>query len=150
MLHNLRPAPGSKRQPKRVGRGNSSGHGTFSTRGAKGQKARAGGRRGLIKFAVKGMVMRMPKRRGFTSPHIKMASVDLTRLLKVFSESQNITPAQMVKFNLVSTIRYGVKVIGQATITKPVTIQAHGFSQAAASAITRAGGQAIKIKLGKN
>lgn len=149
MLHNLRPAPGSKHKIKRVGRGNASGHGTSATRGAKGQKARTGGRRGLIKFAVKGMVMRLPKQRGFTSPHFKMASVDLNRLIRTFSEGQVVNPAAMVKFNLVPTVRYGVKIIGQASLTKPITIQAHGFSQSAKASIERAGGQAIKLVLGK-
>lgn len=149
MLHTLKPAPGSIHRRKRVGRGNASGHGTFSTRGAKGQKARAGGRRGLIKFAVKGMVMRLPKKRGFTSPHIQLATVSLVKITKLFKGQASVTPVQLAKVGLIKTTYYGVKIVGNAPVTWPLTLMAHGFSKSAKAAINASGGQAVQVKLGR-
>ncbi|MDZ4229665.1 MAG: uL15 family ribosomal protein, partial [Candidatus Veblenbacteria bacterium] len=66
-LHNLKANRGARRSRKRLGRGNASGHGTTATRGTKGQRARQGGRKGLIQFGAKHFVSHLPKVRGFES-----------------------------------------------------------------------------------
>jgi len=146
MLHTLKPAPGSRHSSKRVGRGDSSGHGKTATRGAKGQKARTGGKRGLGQFAVRGMILRVPKKRGFTSTHPAMTAVNLARLARVFPTGI-VTPRQMVKAGLVDSIRYGVKVIGSAALNQPLIVQAHGYSRTAKAALVASGGQAKVLQL---
>jgi large subunit ribosomal protein L15 len=146
MLHLLKPAKGSRHTSKRVGRGDSSGHGKSATRGAKGQKARTGGGSGLGRFGVRNMVLRIPKKRGFTSGHEAMAAVDLTRLSRVFTTG-TVTPRQLVKANLVDSIRYGVKVIGKASLSHPLVVEAHGFSRTAKAALLASGGKATVLPL---
>ncbi len=149
MLHLLKPAAGSRKRRKRVGRGDSSGHGKTATRGAKGQKARTGGKRGLGRFAVRGAVLRIPKRRGFTSPKHAPAAVTLARIVAIFP-SGTVTPRQLVKARLVDSVRYGVKVIGAATITQPLVVQAHRFSRTAKEALAAAKGKATVLPLRRN
>lgn len=147
MLHALKPAHGATHRAKRVGRGDSSGHGKTATRGAKGQKARTGGKRGLNQFAVRGMVLRTPKLRGFKSIHEKLATVPLDRLIRSLGDQAIVTPAQLAKLGLINTNRYGVKIVGTAKISKPLTIKAHGFSRTAKAAIEAGGGKAEKLRL---
>jgi large subunit ribosomal protein L15 len=149
MLHLLKPASGSRKRRKRVGRGDSSGHGKTATRGAKGQKARTGGKRGLGRFAVRGAVLRIPKKRGFTSPTKPLAAVTLAHIVAVFPTG-TVTPRQLVKAGLVDSIRYGVKVIGVATLTQPLIVQAHRFSRTAKAALTAAKGKATILPLRRN
>lgn len=149
MLHLLKPAAGSTKRRKRVGRGDSSGHGKTATRGAKGQKARAGGKRGLSRFAVRGAVLRIPKKRGFTSGKQPLAAVPLARIVATFP-SGTVTPRQLVRAGLVDSIRYGVKVIGVAKLSHPLVVQAHRFSRTAKAALAAAGGKATVLPLRRN
>lgn len=149
MLHLLQPAPGSRKRRKRVGRGDSSGHGKTATRGAKGQKARTGGKRGLARFAVRGAVLRIPKKRGFTSSKRAPAEVSLGRIAAVFGTG-TVTPRQLVRAGLVETIRYGVKVIGTAKLSQPLTVEAHRFSRTARAALGEARGKATVLPLRRN
>src|SRR3989344_399564 len=84
-LHNLKINKKAKKKTKRVGRGNASGHGTYSGRGLKGQKARAGGKGGLKRRGLKQLLRNKPKLGGFKSLKPKMAIVDLDQLEKVFT-----------------------------------------------------------------
>lgn len=149
MLHLLKPAAGSTKRRKRVGRGDSSGHGKTATRGAKGQKARTGGKRGLGQFAVRGAVLRVPKKRGFTSPKKPLAAVTLSRIVAVFPAG-TVTPRQLVKAGLVDSVRYGVKVIGTAALSHPLTVEAHRFSRTAKAAIAASKGKATVLPLRRN
>ena len=149
MLHLLKPATGSRKSRKRVGRGDSSGHGKTATRGAKGQKARTGGKRGLARFAVRGAVLRIPKKRGFTSAKQAPVAVTLERIASAFP-SGTVTPRQLVKAGLVDSVRYGVKVIGSAKLEQPLTVEAHRFSRTAKSSLAAAKGKATVLPLRRN
>lgn len=79
-INNLKPAVGSKHCPKKVGRGNASGHGTYSCRGGKGQTARSGGGRGLKLRGFKALMQSTPKLGGFRSLNLKPATIALSVL----------------------------------------------------------------------
>ncbi|MEK7139549.1 MAG: uL15 family ribosomal protein, partial [Patescibacteria group bacterium] len=79
-LSQLKPAAGSKHRAKRVGRGNASGHGTYSTRGMKGQRARSGSRKGLKLKGMKARLLTIPKKRGFNSPYPKHQIINVSDL----------------------------------------------------------------------
>lgn len=84
-LHNLKPARGSKHKIKRVGRGNSSGHGTYSGHGGKGQTARTGGSKGLKLMGLRQLLLRTPKLGGFRSQYAKPATLKINVLEKHFA-----------------------------------------------------------------
>jgi large subunit ribosomal protein L15 len=141
-LHNLKPARGSVRKRKRVGRGPGSGTGKTAGRGEKGQKSRSGYSR---KVGFEGGQMplhrRVPKR-GFTnSPFRKeFAEVNLGRL-EVFEEGTIVTPEVLVKRGIVKQVRDGVKILGKGELTKALTVHAHGFSEKAKERIAGLGGK---------
>jgi large subunit ribosomal protein L15 len=146
-LHDLKPAKGSVRNRKRVGRGPGSGLGKTSGRGEKGQKSRSGFSR---KTGFEGGQMplhrRVPKR-GFTNHPFRkeLATVNLGRL-EVFEAGTIVTPDLLVKRGIVRHLRDGLKVLGDGELTKPLTVHAHRFSAKAREAITGLGGKAEVIE----
>ena len=142
-LHNLKPAKGSVRKRKRVGRGPGSGNGKTAGRGEKGQKSRSGYSR---KVGFEGGQMplhrRVPKR-GFTNAPFRkeFAEVNLGRL-EVFEEGTIVTPEVLVKWGIVNKVRDGVKILGKGDLTKALTVHAHRFSARARERIAGAGGKA--------
>src|SRR5262245_50212699 len=100
-LNNLRPAYGSKSQPKRVGRGNASGKGTTAGRGGKGQKARTGGRNRLKRLGMRRQMLQTPKLRGFKSKYAKDETVSLGAISAAFVDGANVTPKSLAKKGLV-------------------------------------------------
>ena len=145
-LNNLRPAKGSVRQRKRVGRGIGSGLGKTSGRGEKGQKSRSGYSR---KVGFEGGQMplhrRVPKR-GFTNPFRKeYAEVNLGRL-DAFEAGTIVTPEVLREHGLVKSFRDGVKILGKGTLSKALTVRAHKFSAKAQEEIGKAGGKAELIE----
>jgi large subunit ribosomal protein L15 len=146
-LNDLRPAPGSRRGEKRVGRGDGSGHGTYSGRGGKGQTARAGFR---MPPAFEGgqtpLWKRIPKR-GFKNPRRRQYSyVNLDVLAERFEDGAEITPEEMLRRGLIKEIRDGVKVLGRGECHKALTVKAHSFSKKALRKIEEAGGKAIVLR----
>ena len=89
-LHTIKPSKGAAKKRKRVGRGNASGHGTYSTRGLKGQKSRSGVS-GLKRLGLKMTLSRIPKKRGFKSPKAKNQVVNLTDINENFKEQYFFT-----------------------------------------------------------
>ncbi|RJQ48456.1 MAG: 50S ribosomal protein L15 [Nitrospiraceae bacterium] len=144
-LSDLAPAPGSRKNKKRVGRGCGSGHGKTSCRGHKGQKARTGGG---TKPGFEGGQMplqrRLPKR-GFTNIFQKNYSIVNVGELEGLSES-TITPDILVREGLIKNLQDGVKILGDGNITKAVKVQAHAFSESAKDKITKAQGSVEVIK----
>ncbi len=142
-LHNLKPARGSVRKKKRVGRGPGSGTGKTAGRGENGQKSRSGYSR---KIGFEGGQMplhrRVPKR-GFTnSPFRKeFAEVNLGRL-EVFEEGTIVTPDVLMKWGIVRRLRDGVKILGKGDLSKALTVHAHRFSAKAKERIAAVGGKA--------
>ena len=145
-LHTIKPARGAKKKRKRVGRGNSSGHGTYSTRGQKGQRSRSGGKKRLKYIGLKALVQKVPKSRGFKSHRPEMFSFNLGKLDKIFNNGDKITPQILLKKKLIKSIKPGVKILGDGKLTKKFTIQADGFSKSAVEKITKAGGKVEIIK----
>ncbi|HEY3307135.1 MAG TPA: 50S ribosomal protein L15 [Desulfuromonadaceae bacterium] len=139
-LNTLKPAMGSTKKPKRIGRGTGSGHGKTSTKGHKGQKARSGG---SIKAGFEGGQMplqrRLPKR-GFTPfERMEYAVVNLKQL-DVFDAGATVDIAALISKGLINRIDSNVKILGNGEILKPLTVSATKFSQSAKDKIVAAGG----------
>lgn len=139
--HELKPPVGSQRPRKRVGRGNGSGHGTYSGRGGKGQTARSGGK---IPAWFEGGQMplqrRVPKR-GFNNSRFRVEYqvVNLAQL-ESRAEVSEFTRVRMAELGLIDPDGGPVKVLARGEITRAVTVQADAFSAAARGAIESAGG----------
>jgi len=141
-IENLSPAPGSKKKPKRIGRGMGSGHGKTATKGHKGQKARSGGNKGpAFEGGQTPLQRRLPKR-GFKNRPFKKeyAIVNLDDIEKL-ADIDTVTPEILIKRRIVRELKDGLKVLGDGNITRPVIIRAHAFSASAVSKITAAGGK---------
>jgi large subunit ribosomal protein L15 len=146
-LENLRPAPGAKHRPKRVGRGYGSGHGGHEAgRGTKGQGARAGVRlRPGYEGGQTPLWMRFPKR-GFHNPLAKeYAIVNVGLLEKRFSSGEEVTLEKLMAKGLVKEPKDGLKVLGEGELRKPLIVKAHKFSAAARAKIEAAGGRAEEV-----
>lgn len=138
-LHNLKPAPGARRSHKRVGRGNASGHGTTATRGTKGQRARQGGRKGLVQFGAKHFVSRLPKVRGFLSFKAQPQVVNISAFTKVEAGTA-VTPEFMRARGLIVSLDAPVKLIGSGRVPQKLTVKVHRVSRGARAAVEAAGG----------
>ena len=141
-IENLSPAPGSKKKPKRIGRGMGSGHGKTATKGHKGQKARSGGNKGpAFEGGQTPLQRRLPKRGFKNSPFKKeYAIVNLDDISKL-ADIETVTPEILIKRKIVRQLKDGLKVLGDGNITRPVIIKAHAFSASAVSKIAAAGGK---------
>lgn len=146
-LHNLQVNKGAKKNKRnRVGRGNSSGHGTYSTRGLKGQKARSGGKKGLKVFGMKMVRQRIPKYKGMKSFQQPVQAVNLSVLQKYFKDGDVIEPKILFKKQLIDSSRFAVKVLGKGSLTKKFKVNVHQFSAGAKEAIAKAGGEVVVLK----
>ena len=139
-LNTLKPALGSTKNRKRIGRGTGSGHGKTATKGHKGQKARSGG---SIKAGFEGGQMplqrRLPKR-GFTSLNkIEYALVNLKQL-NIFEKGSVVDAAALVAKGLIKNSGQLIKILGNGDITKSLKVSATKFSQSAKDKILAAGG----------
>jgi large subunit ribosomal protein L15 len=137
-LHDLKPAPGSKKAPKRLARGIGGKGGKTAGRGSKGQRAR-----GTVKPGFEGgqtpLARRTPKAKGFRNPfRVEYVVVNLDTL-EDFDTGSTVDPEALRAKGLVAK-RGLVKVLGRGTLTKRLTVKAHGFSAAATQAIETAGG----------
>lgn len=141
-LFNLRPIH-KKKPRKRVGRGGK--RGTYSGRGLKGQKARAG-RRPRIGFAGGDtpLVKRLPKKRGFRGLHPKPEIINLADLDKKFKPGDKITPQTLKEVGLVVKIKNGVKILGEGKLTKKLEFNGVLLSKTAKEAIEKVGGKISK------
>lgn len=140
-LHELRPAEGAKKAPKRVGRGTGSGLGRNSGKGEKGQNSRSGGG---VRLGFEGGQMplfrRIPKR-GFNNIFAKeYVSINVDRL-NVFENGTEVTPEVLLERRVVSKLCDGIKILGDGELTKSLTVKATKFSKAAAEKIEAAGGK---------
>ncbi|MCY3954556.1 MAG: 50S ribosomal protein L15 [Nitrospira sp.] len=142
-LHQLQPAPGSRKSKKRLGRGPGSGLGKTAGKGHKGMLARSG-RANVAGFEGGQMPLarRLPKR-GFHNPfRTEFAVVNLKTLAAL---DQNVTPQVLYEKRIVKKQSMPIKILGVGELDKPMTIEAHKFSQSALRKIERAGGQAKVI-----
>jgi large subunit ribosomal protein L15 len=144
-LSNLKPAVGSTKTRKRIGRGQGSGTGKTAGKGHKGQKARSGG---SIKPGFEGgqmpMQRRLPKR-GFTPLTKKVYALVNLRDLELFEAGSVVDLEVLSQSGLVNSVGDGVKILGTGDLTKALTIKAHKFSKSALEKIAAAGGKAEVI-----
>lgn len=144
-LGDLKPAPGSRKKRKRVGRGESSGHGKTSCRGSKGQKARSGGK---VPPGFEGGQMplqrRVPKR-GFRSPFKKEYTIVHVGDLERFPPGSTVDATKLMEAGLVKKMRDGIKVLSDGEITKPIHLKVHKISEKAKEKIMAVGGTVEEI-----
>ncbi len=142
----LSPASGSKKARKRVGRGNGSGHGTYSGRGLKGQKARAGGKtRPGFEGGQLPLIKRLPKKRGFYNHfRVEYAVISLSAL-NTFDAGSEITVDILSKNGLLRSMNKPVKVLANGEVDRPLTIKLNKYSATAKSKIEAAGGTAEEV-----
>jgi large subunit ribosomal protein L15 len=143
-LSNLKPAQGSRKDRKRVGRGPGSGHGKTAGRGSKGQKSGSGySRKRGFEGGQMPLTRRIPKR-GFTNIfRTEITVVNLDRLAKLRREE--IGPKDMAEVGLIKKATERVKVLGRGDLASAKTIRAHEFSASAVKKIEAKGGQAVVI-----
>jgi large subunit ribosomal protein L15 len=154
-LHSLKPAPGSRKQRKRIGRGEGSGTGKTAGRGHKGAGARSGSKR-RVRFegGQNPIHMRMRKLRGptmkksmpFERFRTQTQPVNLRDLEARFEKGAEVTPDSLREAGLATRRAVPVKVLGQGELTKALTVHAHGFSKSAREKIEAAGGTCQLIK----
>lgn len=147
-LHDLRPAPGSTKQRKRVGRGNAGGGGTYGGRGRKGQGARSGGvKQPYFEGGQLPLVRRLPRKRGFTNIfRVEYRIVNVGRLAELFGDSDEISPDTMLARGIIKKGNTPVKVLAEGDIGKALTIHAHAFSKGAREKIEAAGGTVVVLE----
>ena len=164
-------SPGSRRTPKRVGRGIGSGKGKSAGRGTKGQRARSGGKSGTHRRnfgtfskdafkarrwvprsggksgthrrALKASLLKVPKLRGFQSKRAQPESVTLTTLNKLFEAGEKVTPATLENRGAIHSSKNRVKILATGEITKKLTIEGCLFSKKASEMIEKVGGKIV-------
>jgi large subunit ribosomal protein L15 len=143
---NLKPPAGAKHKKKRVGCGDGSGHGSFSTRGCKGQKSRSG--RDLRPGFEGGqlpIIKRLPWTRGFTNVAKINYSVVNVGDLRLFDAGSEVNMANLIEKGLVKTANFPVKILGNGELERALTVKASKFSATAKSKIEAAGGKVEEI-----
>ena len=142
-IHELSPAPGSRKDAWRKGRGHATGNGKTAGRGHKGQNARSGGG---VRVGFEGgqmpLARRIPKR-GFNNIFAKpLESVNVSVLNERFPDGAEIDAQTLLDAGVLSKCQYGVKILGNGDITKKFTVKATAFSASAKEKIEAAGGKA--------
>ena len=141
-LHDLSPAPGSRKKRKRVGRGNASGHGTTAGRGDKGQNSRSGGGKGPgFEGGQNPIQMRMPKLGGFKNRNrVEYAVVNVGRLEGLYGAGDVVDIDSLFAKGVTKSKTAPVKVLGDGELTKSLTVKVDRISAPARAKIEAAGG----------
>jgi large subunit ribosomal protein L15 len=144
--HTLKPPAGAKHKRKRVGCGNGSGHGTYSGRGLKGQKSRAGGGTRLgFEGGQLPIIKRLPRKRGFfNSFSVEYNIVNIAKLNQ-FAPDTEVGPQLLLEAGLIKSIEQPIKVLGEGEVDRSLVVKAHKFSATAKAKIEAAGGRAEGI-----
>ena len=144
-LSNLKPAAGSVHSDNfRRGRGHGSGNGKTAGKGHKGQKARSGAPRIGFEGGQMPLYRRLPKR-GFTNRNtLEIEAINIESLER-FENDTVVTIDMMIEAGIVKSVKDGVKVLGNGTLTKKLTVQANAFSEGAKAKIEEVGGKAEVI-----
>ena len=144
-LHELSPAPGSNPKAYRKGRGHGSGNGKTAGRGQKGQWARSGGG---VRVGFEGgqmpLTRRIPKR-GFHNIFAKPLEAINVSALEKFEDGATVNVCDLLEKGILSQCKYGVKILGEGEVTRPVSIEAFRFSQSAKDKILAAGGEVKEL-----
>ena len=144
-LHELSPVAGSTQVGKRKGRGTGSGNGKTGGRGHKGQKARSGGK---VRVGFEGgqmpLARRVPKR-GFHNIFAKRLESVNVSVLEKFEDGAVVNAQTLLEKGVLSKCEYGVKILGNGSLTKKLTVQAAAFSASAKEKIEAAGGKVEEV-----
>jgi large subunit ribosomal protein L15 len=140
--YDLKPPFGANKKRKRIGRGDGSGHGTYSGRGIKGQKSRAGGGvRPSFEGGQLALVKRLPEVRGFTNIFKTEYTVVNIKKLNIFDANTEVTPQALHKAGIIKSVKQPVKILGDGEIDRPLIVKAHKFTTVAGEKIEAAGGR---------
>lgn len=141
-IHDLFPAPGSKKDRKRVGRGHGSGHGGTSGRGNNGQLSRAGGGKGPgFEGGQNPMHMRMPKLPGFKNRNrVEYSVVNVNRLDMLFADGDTVDNETLLAKGVIKSLTEQVKVLGDGELTKKLDVKVDKVSGPAKAKIEASGG----------
>ena len=144
--HQLKPARGSTHAKRRVGRGNASGVGTYSGRGSKGQKARAGNKpRRFFEGGQTRLLRKLPRAKGFHNPfRVEYAPVNLS-VLNGFEAGTEVTPELLMEKRMLRNLNKPVKVLATGEIDRSLNVTAHRFSLTAKEKIQAAGGTVVEL-----
>jgi large subunit ribosomal protein L15 len=138
----LKPPVGAKHKRKLVGRGNGSGHGTYSGRGCKGQKARSGGG---VRLGFEGgqlpLIKRLSRKRGFTNVFKTKYNIVNVGKLVIFPAGTEVTPEELLRAGLINTLDHPIKILGAGDIRHSLLVSANKFSSSAEKKILAAGGK---------
>ena len=141
-IHELSPVAGSTHVNKRKGRGHGTGNGKTAGRGHKGQNARSGGG---VRIGFEGgqmpLARRLPKR-GFNNIFAEPLTAVNVAVLNKFEDGAVVDAEALLASGILSKVEYGVKFLGNGTVTKNVTVKASAFSASAKEKIEAAGGKA--------
>ncbi len=141
-LHELAPVMGSTHVNKRKGRGTGTGNGKTAGRGHKGQKARSGGK---VRIGFEGgqmpLARRIPKR-GFNNIFAKPLTAINVAVLNRFEDGAEVDAAALIAKGILHECPNGLKVLGNGSVTKKLTVKAAAFSESAKEKIEQAGGKA--------
>ena len=142
-LNDLRPAEGSRKSRKRVGRGNGSGYGTTAGRGSKGQLSRSGGGKGAgFEGGQTPLAMRLPKLPGFKNhTRVEYAPVNVSRLELLYNDGETVDAESLLAKGVIKHDYVPVKVLGDGEITKKLTVKVDKVSASAKAKIEAAGGK---------
>lgn len=144
-LHELKAVPGATHAPKRKGRGTATGQGKTAGRGMNGQKSRSGGGvRPGFEGGQMPLYRRIPKR-GFTNIWGTEYTVLNVEDLNRFEAGTEVTPELVKEIGMVKQVKDGIKILGNGTLEKNLTVKAHKFSKTAIEKIESAGGKAEVI-----
>jgi large subunit ribosomal protein L15 len=145
--HEIRADAGARRARKRVARGNAGSGGTYAGRGRKGQNARSGeSRKPYFEGGQLPFVRRLPFKRGFNRIwKVRFTAVNLADLESRFGSGAEVTPDSLVAAGLLRNPAEPFKVLGNGSVSKPLTVHAHLFSVSAREGIGRAGGSCVDI-----
>ncbi|PPD58274.1 50S ribosomal protein L15 [Dehalogenimonas etheniformans] len=144
--HELMPSAGAAKSRKRVGRGDASGHGSYSGRGMKGQKARAGGRvRPGFEGGQNPLIKKLPQKRGFVNPFRVEYDVVNVAELNHFEAGTVVTPELLVSAKVLKSAAKPVKVLADGEVDRALTVRANAFSIEAKAKIEAAGGKVEEI-----
>jgi len=144
--NDIAPPPSSKKERKRVGRGNASGHGTYAGRGLNGQKSRSGNKmRPGFEGGQLPLIKRLPRKRGFVNIFRKEYSIVNVAQLNMFAEGSEVTPEKLHAAGLVKTLKHPVKILANGEVGHAVTVKANKFSTAAKAKIEAAGGKVEEV-----
>lgn len=145
--HEINPPGGRHKRKRRIGRGDSSGFGSYSGKGMKGQKARSGGGvRPGFEGGQLALMKKLPMIRGFTNHMFRVSylAVNLDKLTG-FEPNTEVTPELLIETGIVRTLNSPIKILGRGELEVPLTVAAQKFSAAARQKIEAAGGSVREI-----